>query len=168
MRFTLRLKAVDVVLALAIAAAVVWFAWPAPFVEPPADAELQSSEGLLMFQPGRWEPSMWIDGSNYLCSFSRNRGPHSACLLERRDAPPARVVAKWYWHPTSTGGRVRLLVSVASTDGEVLLSPSVQRGRLLEAGRGGGAGTEFVLGAAGAIFIALLAVFSRFNRKGQM
>jgi hypothetical protein len=167
MSFSLRLKVSDFLIAFGVSATIAWCAWPKPFVEPPVDAALESSEGLLVFRPGKSEPSMLIGGDVFLCSYSKNWGPSSACLLDRRDSPPTRVVAKWYWHPSSTGGRVRLLVSVVSTSGELLLPPAVQRGRLLKAGQDAGMGIPLILCAAGAVFLALLAMFRRDSGKGQ-
>jgi hypothetical protein len=166
MSVSLRLKASDFLMASIAAAAIGWFAWPTTFVAPPPEAALERTEGLLVFRPGKSEPSMLIDGRLFVCSYSRSRGPHSACLHERRAAPPTRVIAEWYWHPGGVGGQVRLLVSVVSPTGEVLLPPAVQRGRLLKAGQDHGKGAPLSFIAAGAVFLALLLMFRRNNEKG--
>jgi hypothetical protein len=172
MSLSLRLTVSDFLIAFGVSATIAWSVWPTPFVEPPVDAALQRTEGFLVFRPGKSEPSMLIDGSLFLCWYSKNRGPHGACLHELRDGRPTRVVAAWYWHPGGTGGQVRLLVSVVSTTGVVLLSPAEQRSRLLKAGQDAGMGVPLILCAAGAVFMAMLAMFRfRFrssNEKGQV
>ena len=123
-------------LVLSITALVVlpfaaWLAYPVPFVEPPAFAELQVTAGLAAFQSGRSHRNLVVGGVYLACGYTRGGGATLTCdgLVPLEGVREAK--AYWYPHPAKwPRSTTSLLMQLEAPPGNVVLSYATQKARL--------------------------------------